>query len=259
MKMDYETLKFCVLSAYLHDVGKVMIPSEVLQKNGKLTDEEYEIIKSHTTHGYDICMKYNELRKFAPIVRAHHESLDGSGYPDKLVGNQIPFVASIIKVADVYDALTRKRQYKEGFRQSDAVRIMLEDVKKNKMSAKILKYLVKHIIGELYEKVDIVGNNIEGFENNIEILHDIEKIYKEIYDRGFSDRLAKKLKKYQLAPGYDMSVNANLLVVKQKALEKEKEHLEFLMDEEDKLQKQYDEICAFAKRENWYQDEKYYR
>ena len=91
MRMDYETLKHCVLCAYLHDIGKIMIPNEVLQKNGKLTDEEYEIIKSHTTHGYDICMKYKELRKYALAVRAHHESFDGSGYPDKLIGNQIPF------------------------------------------------------------------------------------------------------------------------------------------------------------------------
>ena len=63
MKMDYEYLKHCVLGAYLHDVGKIMIPNEVLQKAGKLTDEEYEIIKSHTLHGYEICMKYKEVIK----------------------------------------------------------------------------------------------------------------------------------------------------------------------------------------------------
>lgn len=258
MKMDYESLKHCVLSAYLHDVGKVMIPNEVLQKNGKLTDEEYEIIKTHTTHGYDICMRYKELRQYAPIVRAHHESFDGSGYPDKLVGNQIPFIASIIKVADVYDALTRKRQYKEGFLQSEAVRILLEDVKRNRMSARILRYLVEHVMNEVYSKILVSEKNIEQYANNIQILHDIEKIYKEIYDRGYSSRLERKLKKYQLAPGYDMSVNANLLVVKQKALEKEQERLHLLIEEEEKIQKQYEEIRNIAKHENWYQDEKYY-
>lgn len=259
MKMDYETLKHCVLCAYLHDVGKIMIPNEVLQKNGKLTDEEYEIIKSHTTHGYDICMKYKELQKYAPIVRAHHESFDGSGYPDKLVGDQIPFEASLIKVADVYDALTRKRQYKDGFMQSKAISIMLEDVHKNKMSARILKHLVEHLIGELYEKIYTTKSNIDQFASNIQILHDIEKIYKEIYDRGYTPKLEKKLKKYELAPGYDMSINANLLVLKQKALEKEKERLDVLMDEESKIQAQYEELYILSKKENWYPKETYYK
>lgn len=258
MGMDYPTLRHCVICAYLHDVGKIMIPNEILQKNGRLTDEEYEIMKSHTTHGYDICMKYNELRKYANIVRAHHESFDGSGYPDGLCGNQIPFEASLIKVADVYDALTRKRQYKDGFLQSDAFKIMIEDVKKNRMSGRILLHLINYCIGILSEKVSISEENIAQYENNLQILHDIEKIYKEIYDRGYSQRLEKKLKKYELAPGYDMSANANLLVAKQKALEKEKENLNLLVTEKKKLYKQFNEVNALAKRENWYPHEKYY-
>ena len=100
LNMDYERLKHMVVGAYLHDVGKIMIPKEVLQKNGRLTDEEYEIIKTHTTHGYDICMKYRELRQYAHIARWHHESFDGSGYPDKLVGAQIPFAKGDDGLAD---------------------------------------------------------------------------------------------------------------------------------------------------------------
>lgn len=259
LHMDYERLKHMVVGAYLHDVGKIMIPNEVLQKNGRLTDEEYNIIKTHTTHGYDICMKYKELRQYAPIARWHHESFDGSGYPDGLVGNQIPFEASLVKVADVYDALTRKRQYKEGFKQSEAIRIMLEDVKKNKMSSKIMVHLIEHIINELYEKIYTAQRNIDEFNNNLQILHDIEKIYKDIYDRGYTPKLEKKLKKYELAPGYDMSTNANLLTVKQMALEKEEARLRFLMEEEQKLQEQYNETYLLAKKENWYPKEIYYR
>lgn len=258
MGMDYQTLRYCVICAYLHDVGKIMIPNEVLQKNGKLTDEEYEIIKTHTTHGYDICMRYNELRKYANIVRAHHESFDGSGYPDKLVGDQIPFEASLIKVADVYDALTRKRQYKEGFLQSDAFEIMIGDVRKNRMSGRILIHLIHYCIGTLEEKISEAEANVEQYESNLQILHDIEKIYKEIYDRGYSAKLEKKLKKYELAPGYDMSANANLLVVKQKALEKEKERLNLLITERKKLYKQFDEVSKLSKKENWYPEQKYY-
>lgn len=259
MKMDYETMKFCVICAYLHDVGKVMIPSEVLQKNGKLTDEEYEIIKSHTTHGYDICMKYRELRKYAPIVRAHHESFNGSGYPDKLIGSQIPFEASLIKVADVYDALTRKRQYKEGFMQSEALKLMINDVESNKMSAKILKYLIEFVLIQLYEKIIVSEHNVALYLEQLETLHEIEEIYKKIYDNGYSERLNKKLKKYELAPGYDMSTNANLIVVKQKALEKEKYILNTWNEEYNRVKDQYELVGDYAKKENWYPKEKYYR
>lgn len=259
LNMDYGRLKHMVIGAYLHDVGKIMIPNEVLQKNGRLTDEEYNIIKTHTTHGYDICMKYRELRQYAPIARWHHESFDGSGYPDKLVGNQIPFEASLVKVADVYDALTRKRQYKEGFKQSEAIGIMIEDAKKNKMSSKILVHLIEYIITELYEKIFNCKKNIEEYKNNLQILHEIEKIYKEIYDVGYTPKLKRKLKKFELAPGYDMSTNANLLTVKQRALERESERLKFLLTEEEKLQEQYNETRILAKQENWYPNEFYYR
>jgi len=259
MKMDYPRLKHIVLGAYLHDVGKIMIPNEVLQKNGRLTDEEYNIIKTHTTYGYDICMKYKELRQYAPVARWHHESFDGSGYPDKLVGNQIPFEASVVKVADVYDALTRKRQYKEGFKQSQAIDIMVSDAKNNKMSAKILLHLIEYLISELYEKIMNTKKNVEEFKNNIQTLHDIEKIYKQIYDQGFTPKLEKKLKKYELSPGYDMSTNANLLTLKQKALEKEEEELKLLYEEEKKLQEQYDELYFLAKKENWYPNEPFYK
>ncbi len=259
MKMDYATLKHCVLCAYLHDVGKIMIPNEILQKAGKLTDEEFEIMRSHTIYGYDICMKRKETKKYAPVARWHHESFDGSGYPDKLVGNQIPFDASLIKVADVYDALTRRRQYKEGFKQSKAVGMMIDDVKKNRMSAKILIYLVEYILDELYYKIYNTKSNIEQFEDKVKTLHDVEKIYKEIYDRGFNPKLEKKLKKYELAPGYDMSTNANLLVLKQKALEREKNNLDELKEEKRIIQDQYEELYELAKKENWYEDEKYYK
>ncbi|MBQ9313509.1 MAG: HD domain-containing protein [Clostridia bacterium] len=259
LNMDYTRLKHIVLGAYLHDVGKIMVPNEVLQKSGKLTDEEYEIIKTHTTHGYDICMKYKELREYAPVARWHHESFDGSGYPDKLVGNQIPFEASVVKVADVYDALTRKRQYKEGFKKSQAIDIMLGDAKKDKMSSKILVHLIEYLLSELYEEITTCKKNVQEFKNNIQIMHDIEKIYKQIYDNGYTPKLVKKLKKYELAPGYDMSINANLLTVKQKALEKEEERLQFLISEEHKLQAQYDEAYTYAKKENWYPNEPYYR
>lgn len=78
MKMDYQELKKCVLAAYLHDVGKIKVSAEILQKDDQLTNEEYMEMKKHTAYGYEICMDYRNFRELAPIVRAHHESFDGS-------------------------------------------------------------------------------------------------------------------------------------------------------------------------------------
>jgi HD-GYP domain-containing protein (c-di-GMP phosphodiesterase class II) len=114
LSLDYETTKNLILSAYLHDIGKIMIPPQVLQKPGKLTDAEFEIMKMHTVYGYDIVMRYDNFKFIAPVVRGHHENLNGTGYPDGLTDKQIPEEAKLIKIADIFDALTAKRQYKEG-------------------------------------------------------------------------------------------------------------------------------------------------
>ena len=252
MNMSYEELKRCVLAAYLHDVGKIKVPTEVLQKNGRLTDEEFSEIRKHTIYGYEICMEYKNFRELAKIVRAHHESFDGSGYPDGLKGDTIPFEASLIKVADVYDALTKRRQYKEGYRQTEALKIMIEDVKKTKMSGRILIYLLNALEKEMLENIKVHEKNIEQYEDNLEVLHELEKIYKYIYDRGYSEKAKRMLSRFDLPAGYDMSTNANLLINKQKALEKEKEWLNFCKEELKLMKKQESELYAAAKKEKWY-------
>lgn len=259
MGLNYEDLKKCVLCAYLHDIGKIRIPSAILQKNGKLTDEEFAEMKMHTVYGYEICMQYQNFRDLAPIIRAHHESFDGSGYPDGLVGSQIPFESSIIKVADVYDALTQRRQYKDGYKQTKALDIMLGDARKNKMSAKIMVYLMRTLLKEVEERIITHENNISQLKENLETLHDLERIYKSIYDRGYSNKSARQLARFDLPAGYDMSTNANLLIVKQKALEKEREWLDFCKDEYKLMKKQDDEIKAIARRERIYRPEVYER
>ena len=259
MGLNYEDLKKCVLCAYLHDVGKIRIPSAILQKNGKLTDEEFAEMKMHTVYGYEICMQYQNFRDLAPIVRAHHESFDGSGYPDGLVGSQIPFESSIIKVADVYDALTQRRQYKEGYKQTKALDIMLGDARKNKMSAKIMVYLMRTLLKEVEERIATHENNIAQLKENLETLHDLERIYKSIYDRGYSNKSARQLARFDLPAGYDMSTNANLLIVNHKALEKEREWLDFCKNEYKLMKKQEDEIKSIARRERVYRPEVYER
>jgi putative two-component system response regulator len=97
---------------FLHDVGKVGIPDAVLLKEGPLAPAEYEVMKRHTVIGNTLCGEFRSLRAVRPIVRHHHERLDGSGYPDGLQGDGIPLLAQIMGVVDVYDALTTARPYR---------------------------------------------------------------------------------------------------------------------------------------------------
>ena len=97
---------------FLHDVGKVGIPDAVLLKPGPLAPDEYELIKQHTVIGDRLCGELRSLRRVRPIVRHHHERLDGSGYPDGLLGDATPLLAQIMGIVDVYDALTSERPYR---------------------------------------------------------------------------------------------------------------------------------------------------
>lgn len=121
----------CNASA-LHDIGKIAVPSEILNKPGRLTKEEFEIMKTHSIEGArvlnDIPIKANEpLIKYGyQICRWHHERYDGKGYPDGLMGEQIPIAAQVVALADVYDALTSKRVYKDAFAHEVAIQMILD-------------------------------------------------------------------------------------------------------------------------------------
>ncbi len=110
----------------LHDIGKVQIPPEILYKPGKLTPEEYEIIKMHPIYGEEIVRPIASLRYLCPTIRGHHERWDGKGYPDGLSGEAIPLAARIISVADVFDALAAERPYKAGMEVQKVRNILAE-------------------------------------------------------------------------------------------------------------------------------------
>ena len=121
-------------SALLHDLGKIAIPDHILLKPGKLTPEEFEIVKSHTVLGSDSQKKTMDIMGESDfsqiaynITRHHHERWDGSGYPDGLKGDEIPLVARITSIADVYDALRSKRPYKEPLDRRITRDIIVED------------------------------------------------------------------------------------------------------------------------------------
>jgi hypothetical protein len=172
---------YCTTCAYLHDIGKLFIPPRILQKTSSLTDEEFEIMKTHTTTGYKMCMKDLKLRPYAAGALYHHESLDGSGYPNGLKQKDIPIEGQIIRVADEYDAIVSKRQYKSHVDISDTLEILIADSKPSsghlvgKINKKYLKALIKVVIDDTeYEKY-CVGEYINYLKENISRLKQIDK------------------------------------------------------------------------------------
>jgi putative two-component system response regulator len=114
----------------VHDVGKVAIPDAILLKPGRLTPEEWTIMREHSAIGERICAPLKSFRLVLPIIRHHHEKLDGSGYPDGLQGDAIPITARVLQIVDVYDALTTERPYKKAFSITEALETMKQEVSK---------------------------------------------------------------------------------------------------------------------------------
>ena len=113
--------------AFLHDVGKIAIPDRVLLKKGRLTRKEYDVMKEHPIVGDDLCRTVRSFESVRPIVRHHHERLDGRGYPDGLAGDRIPLLAQIVSIVDVFDALTTERPYRQALPTATAYQMMRDD------------------------------------------------------------------------------------------------------------------------------------
>jgi putative two-component system response regulator len=119
---------------YLHDLGKVGIPDSVLLKAGRLTEVEFELMKRHTEIGDALCAPLQSLRDVRPIVRSHHERLDGSGYPSGLRGDEIPVLAQIVGIIDVYDAMTSHRPYRSALDPEAAMRFLVEEMEQQRFA-----------------------------------------------------------------------------------------------------------------------------
>ncbi len=122
--LDGDSLVALRRGGYLHDLGKITVPDEILKKGADLTPAEWEIMKQHPITGEVICRPLKSLKVVLPIIRNHHEHWNGTGYPDGLRGDQIPLLARILQVADVYDALITERPYKPALNHEDAARTM---------------------------------------------------------------------------------------------------------------------------------------
>lgn len=126
--LDDEDITALRNGGYLHDVGKVGIPDAVLLKRGPLTAAEFDVVKQHTLTGDRLCSELRSLRRVRPIVRHHHERLDGSGYPDGLIGDSIPLLAQLVGIVDVFDALTTDRPYRMALPVAQAVEELRHEV-----------------------------------------------------------------------------------------------------------------------------------
>jgi len=132
----------------LHDIGKIGIPDEIINKTSRLTDEEYAVIKTHPVIGSEILEKMSELPEIALGARWHHERFDGKGYPDGLKGEDIPIIARIIGVADAYDAMTSKRSYRDVLPQE----VVLSEIEKGKGS-QFDAEMAEHMVSIIKEDV----------------------------------------------------------------------------------------------------------
>ena len=130
MNMPNDDMRILEYAALFHDIGKIGIPDRILNKNGKLTKEEYELIKKHPDIGISILEKVGFLTEALPIIRHHHESFCGNGYPSGIKGEEIPLGARIIAIADTYDAMTTDRPYRKAFDHDAAI----QEIQKNKGS-----------------------------------------------------------------------------------------------------------------------------
>ncbi|WP_310605020.1 HD-GYP domain-containing protein [Anaerosporobacter sp.] len=141
-------LEQLTLAALLHDIGKLMIPEELLAKPDKLTDEEFQMIRLHPITGYDLIKDEDIDPRIKDAVLKHHEKCDGTGYPSKLTGDTIGEFAKIIAIADIYDAMTSKRSYREALCPFEVIRIF-EDEGYQKYDIKILLTFLERI-GQAY-------------------------------------------------------------------------------------------------------------
>ena len=162
---DEETVEKYYRIALLHDIGKIGVPPEVLNKPGKLTDEEFEIIKSHTSQGYEALKEISIMPELAIGAQAHHERPDGRGYPNHLKGDEIPRVAQIIAVADCFDAMYSNRPYRNRM-NFDKVVSIIKEVSGSQLTSDVVDAFLRLVEkGEFRDPDDTGGGSMENIEN----------------------------------------------------------------------------------------------
>jgi putative two-component system response regulator len=154
---EMEALRY---GGILHDIGKIGIPGDILNKPGPLNDGEWEVMKNHPVAGYNICLPLKKnLGAALEVIRHHHEKLDGSGYPDGIKNEEISTAARIMAVVDIYDALVTDRPYRKGMPLEKAVEILKQEASNQKLDPAVVKYLIE-FVGDVHQ-VDTTENQDE--------------------------------------------------------------------------------------------------
>lgn len=180
MKLNTAFTIYCTMCAYLHDIGKIFIPPTILQKTSALTGEEFEIMKKHTTLGYKICMEDPKLRPYAAGTIYHHEALNGTGYPKGLNKKDIPLEGQIIRVADEFDAIVSKRQYKTHIGISETLKLLVNDEKAGKINKKALNCLFKVVIDDTNNEISMIFDYTKYLSSQIKRLEKINELKEKI-------------------------------------------------------------------------------
>lgn len=149
--LDLPEEELCELrmASWLHDIGKVAVPDSILLKPAPLNAEEKEIVRRHPVTGEGICAPLKSLRHVLPVIRHHHERMDGTGYPDGLRGEEIPLKARILQIADIYDALTTERPYRNALTSEEAMGTLRSETRKGWLDAWLVwRFSRLHNLGE---------------------------------------------------------------------------------------------------------------
>ena len=168
--LGYEELEALRRGGLLHDIGKVAIPDKILLKPAKLDEGEWAVMRQHPTIGAHLCNALRTMRSTVDIIRCHHEKWDGSGYPAGLVGEDIPYLARIFQIVDVYDALSSKRPYKKSFPLNEVIDILNSETQKGYWDPNIIMVFI-NILENEPELLDLPKHANSGRDS--EIFHHI--------------------------------------------------------------------------------------
>jgi putative two-component system response regulator len=186
--LDPDELLVLQRGALLHDVGKISVPDAILLKPGPLTAAELEIMKRHTTVGEFLCADFHALRAVRPIVRHHHERLNGSGYPDGRSGNAIPLLAQIIGAVDVFDALRTTRPYRRALSFLAVEEILWGETTRGLHDRAIVDVLFAVLErGQFEQTVDLDSAPLSASEVTPTLLGDDDRAMREVVKRHVSD------------------------------------------------------------------------
>lgn len=237
---------YCTTCAYIHDLGKLFIPPTILQKTSALTDEEYNIMKTHTTIGNNMCMKDLQLRPYAAGTLYHHESLDGTGYPNGVTEKQIPYEAQIIRVADEFEAITAKRQYKTHVGIIETLKILIDHSKPTvpgfkvgKVDRKIVKALFRVVLDDTEYEISVRSDYLDFLQSEIKRLQEAYKYYEKMEKTSNSEKKEyfRQSAKYCLNSNEKVEKIPIILEELKQAYETRKAHIDKLYSEAKQIKK----------------------